>query len=99
VPALRPEQLDDVDRWLRAVLWDYKLPGTENTVEFEIHRSKGRLVFQNGNVKLLQGVREIFEIMDAPNGAEITATAGKIILIGRGVQGIDFESNFRQTIN
>ncbi|EHK43142.1 hypothetical protein TRIATDRAFT_320449 [Trichoderma atroviride IMI 206040] len=74
VPALRPEQLQDVDRWLRAILWDHKLSGTENNVEFEIHRSKGRLVFNNGEVKLLQGVREIFEIMDAPNGAEITAT-------------------------
>ncbi|KAM0484171.1 hypothetical protein ACHAPX_001590 [Trichoderma viride] len=99
VPALRPEQLQDVDRWLRAVLWDHTLPGTDNTIEFEIHRSKGRLVFENGDVKLLQGVREIFEIMDAPNGAEITATEGKIILIGRGVQGIDFGSNFRQTIS
>ncbi|KAL9488486.1 hypothetical protein ACSS6W_000763 [Trichoderma asperelloides] len=86
VPALRPEQLEDVDRWLRAVLWDHKLPDAENASEFEIHRSKGRLVFKNGNVKLLQGVREIFEIMDAPNGAEITSTEGKIILIGRGVQ-------------
>lgn len=55
-------------------------------------------MFKNGDVKLLQGVREIFEIMDAPNGAEITSTEGKIILIGRGVQGIDFESNFRQTV-
>lgn len=99
MPALRPEQLEDVDRWLRAVLWDHKLPGTEKDVEFEIHRSKGRLAFKNGDVKLLQGVREIFEIMDAPNGAEITSTEGKIILIGRGVQGIDFESSLRQTIS
>ncbi|KAM0261655.1 hypothetical protein ACHAQJ_002106 [Trichoderma viride] len=99
VPALCPDQLDDVDRWLRAVLWDHKLPATEDAVEFEIHRSKGRLVFKNGDVKLLQGVREIFELIDAPNGAEIFSTEGKIILIGRGVQGVDFESNFRQTIN
>lgn len=99
MPALRPGQLEDVDRWLRAVLWDHKLPDAENASEFEIHRSKGRLVVKNGNVKLLQGVREIFEIMDAPNGAEITSTEGKIILIGRGVQDIDFESNFRQTIS
>jgi hypothetical protein len=91
--------LEDVDRWLRAVLWDHKLPATDSAVEFEIHRTKGRLVFKNGDVKLLQGVREIFELIDAPNGAEISSTEGKIILIGRGVQGIDFESNFRQTIN
>ncbi|RFU78749.1 hypothetical protein TARUN_3455 [Trichoderma arundinaceum] len=88
VPALRPEQLDDVDRWLRAVLWDHRLPATESTTEFEIHRSKGRLVFNNGDVKLLQGVREIFELIDAPDGAEISSTGGKIILIGAVPQSL-----------
>lgn len=68
-------------------------------MEFEIHRSKGRLVFSNGDVKLLQGVREIFELIDAPNGADISLKEGKIILIGRGVKDIDFESNLRQTLN
>ncbi|PTB45432.1 hypothetical protein M441DRAFT_159216 [Trichoderma asperellum CBS 433.97] len=92
VPALRPEQLEDVDRWLRAVLWDHKLPDAENACEFEIHRSKGRLVVKNGNVKLLQGVREIFEIMDAPNGAEITSTEGKIILIANNASGWAFNA-------
>ncbi|KAH6607481.1 hypothetical protein Trco_003794, partial [Trichoderma cornu-damae] len=99
VPALRPEQLDDVDRWLRAVLWDHELPAAESAPEFEIHRSKGRLVFRNGHVKLLQGVREIFELIDGPDGAEVSLSEGKIILIGRGVQGIDFASNFRQMIS
>ncbi|KAL7938139.1 CobW/HypB/UreG [Trichoderma chlorosporum] len=99
VPRLRPEQLEDVDRWLRTVLWDHKLPGAESAVEFEIHRSKGRLVFNNGVVKLLQGVREIFELIDAPDGADVSSTEGKIILIGRGVKDIDFESNFRQTLS
>lgn len=68
-------------------------------MEFEIHRSKGRLVFKNGDVKLLQGVREVFELIDAPDGAEVSSTEGKIILIGRGVKDIDFESDFRHIIN
>lgn len=68
-------------------------------MEFEIHRSKGRLAFINGDVKLLQGVREIFELIDAPNGANISSTEGKIILIGRGVKDIDFESDFRKVLN
>ncbi|KAH8129399.1 cobW-domain-containing protein [Trichoderma asperelloides] len=67
VPALRPEQLEDVDRWLRAVLWDHKLPDAENASEFEIHRSKGRLVFKNGNVKLLQGM--LMPCVLSPTGA------------------------------
>lgn len=68
-------------------------------MEFEIHRSKGRLVFDNGDVKLLQGVREIFELIDAPEGADVSSTEGKIILIGRGVKDVDFEANLRRAIS
>lgn len=50
-------------------------------------------------MKLLQGVREIFELIDAPAGADISSTEGKIILIGRGVKDIDFESDFRKVLN
>ncbi|KOS18254.1 COBW domain-containing protein 1 [Escovopsis weberi] len=98
VPALHSEQLDDVDRWLRSILWDSRLPSVENVAEFEIHRSKGRLVFDDGDVKLLQGVRDVFELIDAPNKGEASLAGGKIILIGRGVQGVDFERSFRQAI-
>ncbi|KAM0328201.1 hypothetical protein ACHAQA_005608 [Verticillium albo-atrum] len=90
VPVLSPDQLVKVDKWLRSVLWDHKLPGEETAIE--AHRSKGRLVFNDGSVKMIQGVREIFEIMEAPeqSGADGNQQ-GKIILIGRHLQGIDFE--------
>ncbi|KAF5020986.1 hypothetical protein F66182_6967 [Fusarium sp. NRRL 66182] len=55
VARLEPGQLDAVDRWLRSVLWDNKLPEAKGEGDFEIHRSKGRLVFANGDVKMLQG--------------------------------------------
>lgn len=97
VDVLRPEQLKDVDRWLRSVLWDSKLPGQDKS-NFEIHRSKGRLVFDDGQVKMLQGVQEIFELMDAPEGVEPTQK-GKIILIGKYIADVDFEGSFRATVN
>lgn len=96
VDTLRPEQLDDVDRWLRSVLWDNKLPGQESS-KWEIHRSKGRLVLDDGQVKILQGVQEIFELMDAPEGVEPTQKS-KIILIGKHIADVDFEGSFRQTV-
>ncbi|KAK5998513.1 Zinc-regulated GTPase metalloprotein activator 1 [Cladobotryum mycophilum] len=98
VAALRLDQLSDVDRWLRSVLWDNKLPEVDAAAEFEIHRSKGRLVFDNGDVKLLQGVREVFELIDAPNKNEAPPAEGKIILIGRGVRGSDFKGAVPQTL-
>lgn len=47
---------------------------------------------------MLQGVQEIFELIDAPNGAELTQK-GKIILIGKHVANVDFEGSFRQSVN
>ncbi|TDZ35366.1 COBW domain-containing protein 1 [Colletotrichum spinosum] len=100
VPKLAPPQLANIDKWLRKVLWDRRLPGEENTV-LEVHRSKGRIVFENGDVKLIQGVREIFEILDSPDQPrEATGSQqGKIILIGRHLQGVDFEKSLMATLS
>lgn len=96
--ALQLEQLDQVDRWLRAVLWDQKLPETDRGLDFEVHRSKGRLVFQDGPVRLLQGVREVFDITEAPPSDEPAPTEGKIIFIGRGLGSVDFEDSLRKAL-
>ncbi|TQV98729.1 hypothetical protein V2A60_007565 [Cordyceps javanica] len=90
VDTLRPAQLEQVDKWLRQVLWENELPGNDEAQKFEIHRSKGRLVFDNGDLKMLQGVREIFELIDAPFSDEPTPTSGKIIFIGRHVAGVPY---------
>ena len=72
------------------------MPGeTINPEEpLEIHRLKSRLVFENGDVKMVQGVREVFEIFDGEQSSSQTnglPQTGKLVLIGRGVQGINFE--------
>ncbi|ROT40707.1 cobW-domain-containing protein [Sodiomyces alkalinus F11] len=68
VPVLSPNQEEKIDRWLRSVLWDQRAPGQDTLLE--VHRSKGRLVFEDGSQKIVQGVREIFEIIDAPVSRE-----------------------------
>ncbi|KAK2754194.1 cobW domain-containing protein [Colletotrichum kahawae] len=97
VPRLGPSQLTNVDKWLRKILWDRRLPG-DDTTALEVHRAKGRLVFENGDVKLMQGVREIFEILDSPDQTRETAGEGKIILIGRYLQSVDFEKSLLETL-
>lgn len=89
--------METVDRWLQSVLWDSKLPGSEESGKFEIHRSKGRFVFKEGNVKMLQGVREVFEIMDGTVDQDLPSD-GKIILIGRNLAGVDFARSFKQFV-
>ncbi|KAK6828017.1 CobW/HypB/UreG- nucleotide-binding domain-containing protein [Apiospora arundinis] len=101
VPALLPEQLSKVDSWLRSVLWEGDVPGVDEKQSegLEVHRLKARLVFQDGQVKMVQGVREVFEIFDAPsqstpkNGSD-TPLLGKVVVIGRQVQAIDLERSF-----
>ncbi|KAI1430559.1 cobW-domain-containing protein [Xylaria sp. CBS 124048] len=98
IPLLAEGQLPKVDSWLRSILWEGALPSTsKEKARIEIHRLKARLVFDDGDVKLVQGVREIFEIIDgeiSTSGANTTPQLGKIVLIGRGIHKVDFERSF-----
>lgn len=85
------EQANKVDEWLRGVLWDRQLPGEGTSLE--VHRTKGRIVFSDGSMQMIQGVREVFEILESKDKAE--DAKGKIILIGRRLQGVDFEKSLR----
>lgn len=100
LPPLSSAQLDKLDTFLRNILWTrffISHPEAEGvSVESEgsrpeIHRTKGRLVMQEGGVKLLQGVREVFEFIDAADvgasndGASADRGNGKIVFIGRNL--------------
>jgi G3E family GTPase len=65
---------------------------------FEIHRTKGRIPLDDGKVKLIQGVREIYEIfdedkVDASKKSEDQAACGKIVLIGYGLDERSFQAS------
>jgi hypothetical protein len=93
-----------VDSWLQTLLWESVVPSTlEKQTQTEIHRLKGRLVFDDGTMKMIQGVREIFEIIDGGSvkftpGVDATSPVGKMVLIGRGIHGVDFEKSFKDSI-
>ena len=94
IPLLVPGRVHRLDAWLRSVLWDSKLLNpTLKGDRFEIHRLKGRVIFSNGDVKLIQGVREVFEIFDEKesiNERSASVPHGKIVLIGRGLKEEEF---------
>ncbi|KAH6685670.1 COBW domain-containing protein [Plectosphaerella plurivora] len=95
MPALPPAKVTLVDKWLRSILWQREVPGDE-TATPEVHRTKGRIVFEDGSMKMVQGVREIFEILDSDEKAG--GATGKIILIGRNLQGVDFEKSLIEVL-
>ena len=103
MPELVVDQLSNLDAWLRSILWDATLPGlgsnATNSNSFEIHRLKAKLSVSNGEIKIIQGVREIFEILDAPKASQHGShSGGKIVLIGRELVGLPFEESFRNTV-
>ncbi|KAI9695487.1 MAG: hypothetical protein M1820_008589 [Bogoriella megaspora] len=106
VPVIEASKLVALDAWLRSVLWERVLPrlglaeqqpylGAIVAEGFEIHRLKGIVPIEDGSTKMLQGVREVFEIIDARDSARRTRSEegtagtveGKIVLIGRGLKG------------
>jgi G3E family GTPase len=86
--------MEKLDAWLRSVLWESRLPGPEfeGVGGWEIHRTKGRVRLQGGEVKMLQGVREIFELIDGVDasgeeGDEAEEQGSRIVFIGRNLGG------------
>ena len=75
--------------------------GDHDTIE--VHRLKARLPLSNGEVKIVQGVREVFEILDSPESRNSTDdaaihTKGKIVLIGRRLLDKRFEESFLNSV-
>ena len=96
-----------MDEWLRKVLWESTLPlsdqlGSPEKSVFEIHRLKGRLLLQSGLVKMVQGVREIFEITDLSTEGTREGEGmdtGKMVLIGRNVADQGWEKSLMSCLS
>ncbi|PYH36169.1 CobW domain protein [Aspergillus neoniger CBS 115656] len=89
-PPITPAQVSRVDTWLQSVLWDSVMPLADEVsgpTEFDIHRLKGILVLSDGSTKIIQAVRDVFEIRDSEPADGKNQC--KIVLIGRGLGGDD----------
>lgn len=65
----------------------------------EIHRMKGYVALADGSARVIQGVREVFEIRQVPQETDenhpTDGSAGKIVLIGRGLDLPRFEASLQ----
>ena len=110
LPILTPGQLSSLESWLRSLLWDVRLPDPDldsnldpSVPSFSIHRTKGRVILTDGSVKMIQGVREVFEIVETDgDGAASADLKAKIVFIGRGLEsegfGRSLELHLRQGV-
>ncbi|KAE8348207.1 CobW/HypB/UreG, nucleotide-binding domain-containing protein [Aspergillus coremiiformis] len=93
IPPISVEEVPRVDAWLRSVLWDSILPpaasqtGSQcHPTDFDIHRLKGILIIDDGTSRVIQAVRDVFEIRDAETtSSDEGQKQCKIVLIGRGL--------------
>lgn len=77
------------------MLWECKFPpydsisAVHGPKDFEIHRLKGILYMEAGSAKIIQAVREVFEIRDVQGStvdpSDSQAFQCKVALIGRGL--------------
>ncbi|KAJ7163357.1 CobW domain-containing protein [Mycena filopes] len=92
VPVLSQARLDALDEWVRTVLWESHLPGEAPSdtaaKPLSVLRCKGLFVLDSGAQYVLQGVRNMYEIAEAPADAALgIPDAGKLVLIGTGLDG------------
>lgn len=91
------------------MLWDGVLPSPDGATsakqderEFDVLRTKGFLLTEDGRAWVLQGVREIYETRQVPRSAA-TADEGviepKLVLIGRGLATPGVRETFLALLN
>jgi G3E family GTPase len=74
-------------------LWEGTLLDIDTPQNISIHRTKGRIITQEGDEWILQGVREIYEIKSTGKTQEQDS---KIVLIGEGLQKNDIKSSLQR---
>ncbi|KAK4990824.1 hypothetical protein LTR66_006705 [Elasticomyces elasticus] len=105
VPSLEPGQLENLDFWLRSLLWEGALPVAQRQTlpAPEVYRMKGRIALIDGTVRLLQAVREVFEVLDAKDGTSDSGDTqgqeeGKIVIIGRGLGAAEAQQGLQDSL-
>ena len=86
LPAFDPQKLPMLEGWLETLLWESEDRQLGQERKYEIHRTKGLIPLTDGTVRVVQGVREIFEIIEPKEVDEgDTIAEGKIVFIGRNL--------------
>jgi len=90
-PRITPEAFDKFDQWIRTVLWENRLPDDSTSRNLLVLRCKGFLSLTTGKRYILQGVRSLYEMDEVTDGSDTNMgipDEGKIVLIGKGLDGV-----------
>ena len=79
LPVFDVQKLPMLEQWLQVILWDDGEPKN-----YEVHRTKGYVPVNDGSARVVQGVREIFEMVETRQDEDF-GQEGKIVFIGRNL--------------
>ena len=97
LPILTQIQGQNLDQWIRTLLWEGNLLGIGSSHQrISVHRTKGRIVAENGEEWILQGVGEVYEMKKI--GEMATELQSKIVLIGEGLQAETIKKSLAYTL-
>ena len=87
VPVLPAAQVEVLDEWIRTVLWEHKLPNEEESEGLDVLRCKGLFRTDGGEIYVLQGVREMYDLSPAESMGDSDGAGeiGKLVFIGKGL--------------
>ena len=87
VPVLPVAQVEVLDEWIRTVLWEHKLPNEVDAGSLDVLRCKGMFRTEGGEIYVLQGVREMYDLSPAESTGDSDGVGeiGKLVFIGKGL--------------
>ena len=87
VPVLPAAQVEVLDEWIRSVLWEHKLPNEGDAEGLDVLRCKGMFRTDVGEIYVLQGVREIYDLSltETTEDSDGAGEIGKLVFIGKGL--------------
>ncbi|CAL1713339.1 unnamed protein product [Somion occarium] len=89
-PPLKQSKLQQIDEWIRTVLWENRLPDDpQGSPPVQILRCKGIFRVEGGETYVLQGVRSLYEIssiQETPSADMGLPGEGKLVFIGKGLE-------------
>lgn len=91
VPPLTSDRFQDLDVWIRTLLWENRLPNQTEAEKsaggIEVLRCKGIFTKDTGDLFVLQGVRSMYEIskVEGDEASVGLPDEGKLVLIGKGL--------------
>ena len=91
IPTIKSQQMyDNLKEYLQKIHWQdfgYNYKSTMNNTYGDILRTKGLIVLHidDKECKVIQGVRDTFEIMDTSQEPFKNTTKGKLVLIGQNL--------------